>query len=83
MQQQTVTLIVAVAGIAGTFGSGFVAQRMARKSQREQWMLDQRKEEWRELLTALAESLRVSLKIYPARVLSGEEERQIVEGAIE
>ena len=37
------------------------------------------KEEWRELLTALAESLRVSLKIYPARVLSGEEERQIVE----
>ena len=42
-------------------------------------MVDQRKEEWRELLTALAESLRVSLKIYPTRVLSGEEERLIVE----
>jgi hypothetical protein len=45
MQQQTVTLIVAVAGIAGTFGSGFFSQRMARKSQCEQWILDQRKEE--------------------------------------
>ena len=52
---------------------------MARNTQREQWLLDRRKEEWRELLTALAESLRVSLKIYPARALSGDEERQIVE----
>jgi hypothetical protein len=51
---------------------------LTRSWQHKQWLLDQRKEEWRELLTALAESLRASLKIYPARSLSGDEEREIV-----
>jgi len=51
---------------------------LTRSWQHQQWLLDRRKEEWRELLTALAESLRSSLKICPARVLSGDEEREIV-----
>jgi hypothetical protein len=82
MDATTAALIgsgVAGFGIAAAFGGVLVGQRMARNTQREQWLLDRRKEEWRELLTALAESLRVSLKIYPARALSGDEERQIVE----
>jgi hypothetical protein len=54
MQAQTVTLIVALAGIAGTFGSGFFTQRMARSSQHEQWLRDNRKQEYRELLTSLS-----------------------------
>jgi hypothetical protein len=58
MQQNTVTLIVAIVGIAGTFGSGYFSQRMARHSQREQWLIDQRKEEFRELILALEESMR-------------------------
>lgn len=58
MQQSTVTLIVAVVGIAGTFGSGYFSQRMARHSQREQWLLDQRKEEFRELIVGLEESMK-------------------------
>jgi hypothetical protein len=51
---------------------------LTRSWQHKQWLLDRRKEEWRELLTALADSLRSSLKIYPARALSGDEEREIV-----
>ena len=54
MQDHTVTLIVAVAGIAGTFGSGAFTQWKARSSQREQWLRDRRNEEFKELMTALA-----------------------------
>ena len=79
MQQTTVTLIVAVVGIAGTLGGVFLGQHMTQRWQRKQWMLDRQKEEWRELLTALAESLRMQMKIYPGRALSPEEQRTIVE----
>ena len=41
-------------------------------------MLDRHKEEWRELLTALAESLRCALKVYPMRLLDSDEQREIV-----
>jgi hypothetical protein len=56
MQQSTVTLIVAVVGIAGTFGSGYFSQRMARQSQHEQWLRDKRTEDCQMLVTSLAKS---------------------------
>ncbi len=77
MQKLTIALGIwaAVGPIVGILLGHF----LSRSWQREQWLRDKRNEEWHELLTALAESLRVSLKIYPARELSGEEERTIVE----
>ncbi len=54
MEANTATLIVAGLGIGGTFGSGFVVQLMARRTQREQWIIDNRKQECRDLLTASA-----------------------------
>jgi hypothetical protein len=77
MQRLTIALGIwaAVGPIVGILLGHF----LTRSWQRKQWLRDKRNEEWHELLTALAESLRVSLKIYPARTLSGEEERTIVE----
>ena len=62
MDASTATLIVAVVGIAGTLASGVIAQRMARQSQLEQWMLDNRKQECRELLSSLATTFLVMLR---------------------
>jgi hypothetical protein len=51
MEQTTVTLWVAVAGIFGTFGSGFMTQRMARQAEHRQWGRDKRLDECKELLS--------------------------------
>jgi hypothetical protein len=76
---QKLTIALGVWAAIGPLIGIYLGHFLSRSWQQKQWLLDRRKEEWRELLTALAESLRVSLKFYPARVLSGEEERQIVE----
>lgn len=62
MQADTATLIVAVAGISGTLASGVIAARMARQSQLEQWLLDNRKQECRELLSSLATTFLIMLR---------------------
>ena len=62
MEASTATLIVAVAGIAGTLLSGVIAQQMARQSRLEQWLLDNRKQECRELLSSLATTFLVMLR---------------------
>lgn len=54
MQQETVTLIVAVLGIAGTLTSGPLTQYFTRQAVHEQWERDKRTEEFRELLDALS-----------------------------
>jgi hypothetical protein len=54
MQQETVTLIVAGLGIAGTLTSGPLTQYFARQAVHEQWERDKRTEEFRELLDALS-----------------------------
>jgi hypothetical protein len=78
MQGQTVTLVVAVAGIFGTLGSGIVAQRMARKSARQQWLIDSRKEEFRELITTLTQSfLTISARLRPMVPIDGPEQREL------
>ena len=62
MEASTATLIVAVAGITGTLASGVIAQVMARQSQLEQWLLDNRKQECRELLSSLATTFLTMLR---------------------
>jgi predicted MFS family arabinose efflux permease len=44
MQQESVTLIVAGLGIGGTLGGIIVGHFLARSWQREQWLLDCRKQ---------------------------------------
>jgi hypothetical protein len=76
---QKLTIGLGIWAAIGPLAGILVGHFLSRSWQQEQWLMDRRKEEWRELLTALAESLRVSLKIYPARAPSGQEERDIVE----
>jgi hypothetical protein len=54
MQNSTITLVVAVVGIAGTLGRVVLGQWMSRSWQREQWLLDNRKQEYCELLSAVS-----------------------------
>jgi hypothetical protein len=66
-------------GAIGPLAGIVVGHFLTRSWQLRQWILDRRNEEWRELLTALATSLRESLKIYPAHALTSEEQREITE----
>lgn len=56
MRSDTVTLIVAALGICGTLGGIVVGHLLTRSWQQKQWMLDRRREEFRELLSVLVES---------------------------
>jgi len=56
MDQSTVTLIVGGLGIIGTIGGVIAGQYMARSWQREQWLLDKKLDEYRELLNAVTEA---------------------------
>lgn len=78
MQPTTATLIVAALGIVGTFGAPIVTLKMNRAWQREQWMRDERVKEYRELLDALAESMRVVLMRH-GDVLPSEDQSRHVE----
>jgi hypothetical protein len=79
MQPSTVALIGAVVAVAGTLAGVFLGQKMNKDAQRDQWVRDNRKEESRELMIALAESLRVELMMYPGAVLSSDQQRLIIE----
>jgi hypothetical protein len=59
MQQNTVTLIVAGLGIFGTLGGTVIGHLLTRSWQQKQWLLDCRKEEFRELMSALTKALMV------------------------
>jgi hypothetical protein len=58
MQAQTETLIVALMGICGTVGGVVVGHLLGRSWQHKQWLMDQRNDEFRELVTALDDSMR-------------------------
>ena len=76
---EILTPILAFAGIGGTLAGVYIGQRMSQKWQREQWILDNRKEEFRALLDALSEALRAEMTMYAGVALGGEQERAIVE----
>jgi len=53
---------------------------MSRSWQREQWILDRRIEEFRELLTALAEAFAVAMKLHAEVVIESERLREFMNG---
>lgn len=77
--QSLLTLLGAVVGIVGTLGAVYLGQRMSRTWQREQWIRDNRIMEFRKLLNALADSLRVEMTLYAGAVLEPDQQKAIVE----
>ena len=75
MQQETVTLIVAGLGIGGTLGGIVVGHFLTKSWQREQWLLDCRKEEFRELLKVLTRSFATICFYSGMRVMVGDEKK--------
>lgn len=65
-------------GVVAPFAGIFYGHFLTRSWERERWVKDKRNEEWRELLTALADSLRVHLKMYPGRALDPDDYREIL-----
>ena len=62
-------------------GGIVVAHLLTRSWQHRQWLLDNRKNEARELLTALAESYTALMRLRPATVLPAEIEKLIEDSA--
>jgi hypothetical protein len=65
MDAVTTSLIgagVALFGIVSAFGGVLIGQRMARSTQREQWLRDNRKQEYRELLSSLSDTFLLIIK---------------------
>ena len=58
------TLIVAGLGILGTLGGIAVGHLLAESRERKQWLIESRKQEFRELLTAIAKSLDAHVRIW-------------------
>jgi hypothetical protein len=78
MQQNTVTLVVAIVGICGTLSGVLLGQWMSQRSQRKQWRMDKRKEEWRELLTTLTHSFATICQLTgPMMVLDSDDQRKL------
>jgi hypothetical protein len=72
-------LAAAGIGIVGFLAGVVMGQRMSRSWQREQWLLDRRVEEFRELLDALADSLRVSMKWFAGAQIDSDGQREMIE----
>jgi len=74
-----ITFGVAGVGVVGSLSGVIVGQQVSQSWQRDQWVLDRRTQEFRELLDALADSLRASLMMYAGAILEPEKQRDIVE----
>jgi hypothetical protein len=81
MQQNTVTLIVAGLGIFGTLAGIVVGQLLSRSWQREQACLDNKKQEYRELMTSMADAYTQLLRLGTETVGRSLEVRAEIEGA--
>lgn len=66
MEQNTITLVVAGVGLASTFGGVLAGHVLGRRTQSgknvEQWILDQRKQEFGDVVVALERSLNVEIE---------------------
>jgi hypothetical protein len=54
MQDHTFTLIVSAVGISGALGGIVIGHFLTRSSQHQQWLRDNRKQEFKEVVTALS-----------------------------
>lgn len=72
-------LAVAGIGVVGSLSGVLIGQRISQSWLREQWVLDRRTEEFRQLLDGLANSLWASLMMYTGAVLDAEKQRDIIE----
>ena len=73
MEQETVTVVVAVLGIVGTLGGTFLGHFLSRSWQREEWIRDRRYEEFQELLRSLAASMHAEVEaMYASKLPPGE-----------
>jgi hypothetical protein len=81
MDQQTVTMVVSGLGIGGTLGGIVLGQYLTRSWQREQWFLDRRKEEFRELLSALTRSYSTITQLTPSLKSLSERQQQAMDEA--
>ena len=75
MEQETVTIVVASLGAVTTLGGIIFGHFLSRSSQREQWMLDRRHEEFQELLGALAASMHAEVEAMYQSELTPEERK--------
>jgi len=66
---EAIAVITTSVGIVGSLLGVIIGQQMSRSWQREQWILDRRVDEFRELLDALAESLRVCMTMHADSLL--------------
>jgi hypothetical protein len=73
MEQETVTIVVASLGAVTTLGGIVFGHFLSRSSQREQWMLDRRHQEFQELLGALAASMHAEVEAMYQSELTSEE----------
>lgn len=76
MQDHTFTLIVTGVGIGGTLGGIAIGHFLTRSWQQKQWLIDNRKEECRELLTAMSEFIRIAALVRPLQPLDPEQEKE-------
>lgn len=78
MAQEYIILIVCGLGIGGSLGGVILGQQMSRSWQREQWRLDRRLEEFRELLDAIADGRRVTLTWRVGAILGEGMQREVL-----
>jgi hypothetical protein len=81
MQQNTVTLIAAGLGSFCTLASVLVGNFLSRSGQREQARLDNKKQEYRELMTSMADAYTQLLRLGTETVGRSLEVRAEIEGA--
>jgi hypothetical protein len=79
MYPQVWGLIGAGIGILGSLSGVFLTSRLTRSWQRTQWIADNKKAEYRELLSSIAKSERLIREIYSVHVQSVEERRTVWE----
>lgn len=78
MEPTAVSLVATGIGVVSALSGVYLGQRMSRTGQREQWLMDERKEEFRELIVGLEESMRseVEYAIYTSKYT--DEERRLL-----
>jgi len=80
MGMQRFTIVLGIWGAVGPLVGVIVGHVLTRSWQQRQWLLDQRKEEWRELLSTLTASFATICKLTgPVMVLDGNDMQKLDE----